>query len=154
MKIFRGHQHPALAQPCALTIGNFDGVHRGHQAMLAVLKNEAKHRGLPARVMTFEPHPREYFSPSTAPTRISTLRDKLTELARCGIDQAVVLPFNTRLASQSADAFITDVLVKNLQVRYVLVGVRLLLGPLDAFLIWKAIAPYARAYRARRVAGE
>jgi riboflavin kinase/FMN adenylyltransferase len=122
MKIFRGHQHPALAQPCALTIGNFDGVHRGHQAMLAVLKNEAKHRGLPARVMTFEPHPREYFFPGTAPTRISTLRDKLTELARCGIDQAVVLPFNARLASQSAEAFIRDVLLNNLQVRYMLVG--------------------------------
>ena len=122
MKIFRGHQHPALSQPCALTIGNFDGVHRGHQAMLAVLKNEARHRGLPARVMTFEPHPREYFSPQTAPTRISTLRDKLTELARCGIDQAVVLPFNARLASQSADAFIQDVLVAGLNVRYVLVG--------------------------------
>jgi riboflavin kinase/FMN adenylyltransferase len=72
--------------------------------------------------MTFEPHPREYFSPSTAPTRISTLRDKLTELARCGIDQAVVLPFNARLATQSADSFIHDVLVNNLQVRYVLVG--------------------------------
>jgi riboflavin kinase/FMN adenylyltransferase len=90
--------------------------------MLAVLKNEAKHRGLPARVMTFEPHPREYFSPGTAPTRISTLRDKLTELARCGIDQAVVLPFNARLAKQSPNAFINDVLVNNLQVRYVLVG--------------------------------
>ena len=122
MKIFRGHQHPALSQPCALTIGNFDGVHRGHQAMLAVLKNEARHRNLPARVMTFEPHPREYFSPQTAPTRISTLRDKLTELARCGIDQAVVLPFNARLASQSADSFIQDVLVAGLNVRYVLVG--------------------------------
>jgi riboflavin kinase/FMN adenylyltransferase len=90
--------------------------------MLAVLKNEAQHRGLPARVMTFEPHPREYFSPGAAPTRISTLRDKLTELARCGIDQAVVLPFNARLATQSAKAFIDDVLVNNLQVRYVLVG--------------------------------
>ena len=122
MKIFRGHQHPALSQPCALTIGNFDGVHRGHQAMLAVLKNEARHRNLPARVMTFEPHPREYFAPRSAPTRISTLRDKLTELARCGIDQAVVLPFNARLASQSAAAFIEDVLVTGLQVRYVLVG--------------------------------
>ena len=122
MKIFRGHQHPVLSQPCALTIGNFDGVHLGHQAMLAVLKNEAQHRSLPARVMTFEPHPREYFAPQSAPTRISTLRDKLTELARCGIDQAVVLPFNARLASQSAAAFIQDVLVTGLQVRYVLVG--------------------------------
>jgi len=77
---------------------------------------------LPARVMTFEPHPREYFSPQTAPTRISTLRDKLTELARCGIDQTVVLPFNARLASQSADSFIQDVLVAGMNVRYVLVG--------------------------------
>ena len=122
MKIFRGHQHPELAQPCALTIGNFDGVHRGHQAMLAVLKNEAKHRQLPARVLTFEPHPREYFSPATAPARISTLRDKLTELAKCGIDQVVVLPFNAALAGQAASAFIQDVLVKGLQARYVLVG--------------------------------
>lgn len=122
MKIFRGHQHPELAQPCALTIGNFDGVHRGHQAMLAVLKNEAKHRQLPARVLTFEPHPREYFSPLTAPARISTLRDKLTELARCEIDQVVVLPFNAALAGQSADDFIQEVLVQGLQVRYVLVG--------------------------------
>ena len=122
MKVFRGYQHPALAQPCALTIGNFDGVHRGHQAMLALLKNEAEHRQLPARVMTFEPHPREYFSPLTAPARISTLRDKLTELARCGIDQVVVLPFNARLACQSAAAFIGEVLVAGLQSRYVLVG--------------------------------
>ncbi len=122
MKIFRGHQHPELGQPCALTIGNFDGVHRGHQAMLAVLKNEASHRQLPARVLTFEPHPREYFAPLTAPTRISTLRDKLTELARCGIDQVVVLPFNAALAGQSASAFIRDVLVDGLQARYVLVG--------------------------------
>ena len=90
--------------------------------MLAVLKNEAKHRQLPARVMTFEPHPREYFSPATAPTRISTLRDKLTELAKCGIDQVVVLPFNAALAGQAASVFIEDVLVKGLQARYVLVG--------------------------------
>lgn len=122
MKVFRGHQHPALAQPCALTIGNFDGVHRGHQAMLAVLTNEARHRGLPARVLTFEPHPRQYFSPQTAPARISSLRDKLTELARCGIDEVVVLPFNALLASQSPSGFIQDVLLSGLQARYILVG--------------------------------
>ena len=122
MKVFRGYQHPALAPQCALTIGNFDGVHRGHQAMLALLKNEAQHRGMPACVMTFEPHPREYFSPATAPARISTLRDKLTELARCGIDQTVVLPFNAQLASKTPDAFINEVLVAGLRARYVLVG--------------------------------
>jgi riboflavin kinase/FMN adenylyltransferase len=127
MKIFRGYQHPALAPQCALTIGNFDGVHRGHQAMLALLKNEAQHRGVPSCVMTFEPHPRDYFAaiarkPELAPARIATLRDKLTELASCGIDQCVVLPFNARLAAQPAQAFIEDVLVKGLGVRYVLVG--------------------------------
>jgi riboflavin kinase/FMN adenylyltransferase len=127
MKIFRGYHHPQLAAHCALTIGNFDGVHRGHQAMLALLKNEAQHRGVPSCVMSFEPHPRDYFAgvahkPELAPARIATLRDKLTELARCGIDQCVVLPFNAALASQPAEAFIDDVLIKGLGVQYVLVG--------------------------------
>ena len=122
MKVFRGHHHFELARPCALTIGNFDGVHRGHQAMLALLRSEAQHRGLPARVMTFEPHPREYFAPASAPARISTLRDKLTELSRCGVDETVVLPFKHPLATQSAQAFIDEVLVAGLQARYVLVG--------------------------------
>lgn len=112
---------------CALTIGNFDGVHRGHQAMLALLKNEASHRNIPSCVMTFEPHPRDYFAklsknPDLAPARIATLRDKLTELARCGIDQCVVLPFNAAFAAQSPQNFIDDVLVKSLKTKYVLVG--------------------------------
>lgn len=132
MKIFRGLSRGALPagytdQGCALTIGNFDGVHRGHQAMLALLQNEARHRGVPTCVMTFEPHPRDYFAalhrkPELAPARIATLRDKLEELARCGVDQCVVLPFNERLASQSPESFINDMLVKSLGVRYVLVG--------------------------------
>jgi riboflavin kinase / FMN adenylyltransferase len=122
MRIFRGYRHRDLAEPCALTIGNFDGVHRGHQAMLALLRSEAQHRGLPVRVMTFEPHPREYFAPDRAPARISSLRDKLTELARCGVDEVVVLPFRAALAQQSAEDFIGDILLEGLQVRYVLVG--------------------------------
>ena len=127
MQIFRGFHHPGIAPACALTIGNFDGVHRGHQAMLALLKNEAAHRGVPSSVMTFEPHPRDYFAaalnkPDMAPARIVTLRDKLTELARCGVDQTIVLPFNQQLASQAPQAFIDDVLVGGLGVRYVLVG--------------------------------
>jgi riboflavin kinase / FMN adenylyltransferase len=127
MKVFRGIHHPGLAPSCALTIGNFDGVHRGHQAMLALVKNEAQHRGVPSSVMTFEPHPRDYFAalagkPLQAPARIATLRDKLTELARCGMDQCIVLPFNARLASQSAQAFIEDVLISGLNTRYLLVG--------------------------------
>ncbi len=127
MKVFRGYRHPLLAPACALTIGNFDGVHRGHQAMLALLKSEAEHRGVPSCVMTFEPHPRDYFAalahqPELAPARIATLRDKLTELARCGIDQCVVLPFNAAFAGQSPHTFIDDVLRKGLGARYVLVG--------------------------------
>jgi len=127
MQVFRGFHHGALAPACALTIGNFDGVHRGHQAMLALLRNEAQHRGLPSTVLTFEPHPRDYFAslagkPEIAPTRIATLRDKLLELERCGVDQVVILPFDRRLASLSPDAFISDVLVNGLHARYVLVG--------------------------------
>ena len=127
MKIFRGLRHPGIAPGCALTIGNFDGVHRGHQAMLALLRSEAAHRGVPSCVMTFEPHPRDHFAavlgkPDMAPARIATFRDKLAELARCGVDQAVVLPFNAALASQPPEAFISDMLVQGLGVRYILVG--------------------------------
>jgi riboflavin kinase/FMN adenylyltransferase len=127
MQIFRGFQHPGIAPACALTIGNFDGVHRGHQAMLALLINEARHRGVPSCAMTFEPHPRDYFAaatrqPDLAPARIATLRDKLSELRRCGLDQCVVLPFDARLSSLSPQAFVDDVLLGGLGVRYVLVG--------------------------------
>ena len=127
MKVFRGYRNSRLAAQCALTIGNFDGVHRGHQAMLALLKNEAQHRGMASCVMTFEPHPRDWFAalakkPELAPPRIATLRDKLTELAACGVDQVVVLPFDARLASQTPEAFINEVLVQGLGVKYILVG--------------------------------
>ena len=127
MKVFRSYRHPQLANACALTIGNFDGVHRGHQAMLALLKSEAKHRNVPSCVMTFEPHPRDYFAalaskPELAPPRIATLRDKLSELAACGIDQVVVLPFDARLASQAPESFIDEVLVRGLKAQYILVG--------------------------------
>jgi riboflavin kinase/FMN adenylyltransferase len=127
MRVFRGFHHPGIAPACALTIGNFDGVHRGHQAMLALLHNEAQHRKLPSCVMTFEPHPRDHFArlagkPELAPARIATLRDKLGELERCGVDQVVVLRFDTRLAALAPQAFIDDVLVSGLGARYVLVG--------------------------------
>jgi riboflavin kinase / FMN adenylyltransferase len=122
MRVFTSVTHPQLAAACALTIGNFDGVHRGHQAMIALLTSEARHRGLPVCAMTFEPHPREYFNKATAPARLSNLRDKLAELKACGVDQAVVLPFNARLAAQPPQQFVSDVLLRGLGVRYVLVG--------------------------------
>jgi riboflavin kinase/FMN adenylyltransferase len=127
MRVFRSTRHPDLAPGCAVTIGNFDGVHRGHQAMLALLINEARHRGVPPCVLSFEPHPRDFFAqragrPGDAPARIATLRDKLAELERCGIEQAVVLRFDARFAALTPQAFIDDVLVAGLGARYVLVG--------------------------------
>jgi riboflavin kinase / FMN adenylyltransferase len=131
MRIHHGlptsHSNALLASSCALTIGNFDGVHRGHQAMLALLTNEARLRGIPSCVMMFEPHPRDYFAqalnkPELAPARIATLRDKLAALEACGIDQCVVLPFDQRLASQTPQAFIHETLVAGLGAKYVLVG--------------------------------
>ena len=127
MQVFRGLRHPGIAPACALTIGNFDGVHRGHQAMLALLTNEARHRGVPSCVLSFEPHPRDYFArragrADQAPRRVATLRDKLSELERCGIDQAVIMRFDARFAGQTPQAFIDDVLVRGLHARYVLVG--------------------------------
>jgi len=117
----------AIAGGCAVTIGNFDGVHRGHQAMLALLQSEASHRGVPPCVLTFEPHPRDFFArraakPELAPRRIATLRDKLSELRRCGVQQVVVLRFDERFAGLSPQDFIDTVLVRGLAARYVLVG--------------------------------
>ena len=127
MRVFRGLQHRDIARSCALTIGNFDGVHRGHQAMLALLRSEARHRSLASCVMTFEPHPRDFFAavakrPELAPARIATLRDKLSELERCGVDQAVVMRFDARFSAQSPQTFIDDVLVRGLGAKLVLVG--------------------------------
>jgi riboflavin kinase/FMN adenylyltransferase len=127
MHVFRGLHDPLHAPPCALTIGSFDGVHRGHQAMLALLVNEARHRNVASCVLTFEPLPRDFFAqragqPERAPPRVSTLRDRLAELERCGIDKTVVLRFDERLASLAAEDFIERVLVRGLNTRYVLVG--------------------------------
>jgi riboflavin kinase / FMN adenylyltransferase len=127
MKIYRGFNHPDIAPACALTIGNFDGVHRGHQAMLSLLKGEAQQRGVPSCVLTFEPHPRDHFAavthnPARAPARVGTLRDKLIDLSACGVDQIVVLPFDDRLANLTPMDFIEQVLRRGLGVSYVLVG--------------------------------
>ena len=127
MKVFRGFNHPGVAPACALTIGNFDGVHRGHQAMLALLNSEAQQRGVPSCVLTFEPHPRDFFAaqfkqPGLAPARVGTLRDKLDDLAKCGVGQTIVLSFDRKLAAQSPQTFVNNVLVQGLGARYVLVG--------------------------------
>jgi len=132
MRVFRGLESAAAllggsAAGCAVTIGNFDGVHRGHQAMLALLQSEARHRGVPSCVLTFEPHPRDWFArlagrPEQAPARIATLRDKLSELQRCGVQHTVVARFDRAFAALSPQAFIDEVLLRSLRARYVLVG--------------------------------
>jgi riboflavin kinase/FMN adenylyltransferase len=108
--------------PTGLTIGNFDGVHRGHRAMLDRLVAKARELGIPCSVLTFEPHPREFFSPATAPTRLSRLREKLELIAEAGIDRTHVLRFGARLAAMSAERFVQEVLVQGMAVRWLLVG--------------------------------
>ena len=121
MRVFR--TIPARADtPIALTIGNFDGVHLGHQAMLERLRHEAAARALPAAVMTFEPHPREFFAPDQAPTRLSSLREKLEILAALGVDRTYVCRFTYDLARTPPEAFVERMLARGLAVRWLLVG--------------------------------
>jgi len=121
VRIYRGL--PARADdPIALTIGNFDGVHRGHQAMLSRLCEAAEDLRLPPAVLTFDPHPREFFARDAAPPRLNTLRQKLDVFRAFGIASTIVARFDARLASLTPVEFIDDVLVKKLNVRWVLVG--------------------------------
>ena len=127
MQVFRSLPHAESRRHCALTIGNFDGVHQGHRTLLAHLTQAAQRLHLEAAVMTFEPHPREFFAQlsgdeSRAPTRIANLRDKLQSLAEAGIDRVFVEHFNARFAALSPASFIEDILVEGLQVKWLIVG--------------------------------
>ena len=121
MQVFRGIPERA-AQSSVLTIGNFDGVHRGHQALLQMLTAKARALALPAVVLTFEPHPREYFAPADAPARLASLREKLLLLAASGVDRVHVCRFDARLAALSAEQFIERILVHGLGVRHLIIG--------------------------------
>ncbi|WP_424217983.1 bifunctional riboflavin kinase/FAD synthetase [Thauera humireducens] len=105
-----------------LTIGNFDGVHLGHQALLKLLTDKARSPRPAGCRATFEPHPREYFSPSDAPACLASLREKLLLLDAAGVDRTYVCRFDARFASQTAQAFIEDTLVRGLGVRHLFVG--------------------------------
>jgi riboflavin kinase/FMN adenylyltransferase len=123
VQLFRGLPDSAdRHRPIALTIGNFDGVHRGHQAMLARLSEAAEDLALPSAVLTFDPHPREFFAPGAAPPRLSTLRSKLEQFAAHGIAEVHVARFNAALAALPAERFIEDVLMHRLGTRWALVG--------------------------------
>ncbi len=117
-----GGGRSGFASGTGLTIGNFDGVHRGHRAMLDRLSAKACELKLSCSVLTFEPHPREFFSPSAAPARLSRLREKLELIAESGIERTHVLHFGAQLAALAADRFIEDVLVRGLGMRWLLVG--------------------------------
>jgi riboflavin kinase/FMN adenylyltransferase len=121
MRVTRGIP-AATKTPAALTIGNFDGVHLGHQAMLAELKRVAARLAVPACVLTFEPHPREFFAPDKAPTRLTSLREKLELLASFGVDRAHICRFNYRFAQTTAEDFIEQIVVRGLGARWVQVG--------------------------------
>jgi riboflavin kinase/FMN adenylyltransferase len=108
--------------PVALTIGNFDGVHLGHQAMLARLLEAARERALPSCVMTFEPHPREFFAPDKAPTRLTSLREKLELLERAGVDRVQICRFNFDFAKTAPEDFIERLLRRGLAARWIQVG--------------------------------
>jgi len=121
VRIFRNL--PSRADvPVALTIGNFDGVHRGHQAMLARLAEAADDLGLPPAVLTFNPPPREFFARETPPPRLSSLRSKLERFRANGIARTYVVRFDGGLASLSPERFIDEVLVAKLGLRWLLVG--------------------------------
>ncbi len=127
MKVFRGLPNNESRAPCALAIGNFDGVHRGHQALLARMREVASKMGLQSAVMTFEPHPREFFAQragdlTKAPYRIANLRDKLQSLADARVDRVIVEHFNAHFAALTPDEFVENVLVKGLHVKWLMVG--------------------------------
>ncbi len=127
MKVFRGLPNAEARAPCALTIGNFDGVHRGHKALISHVREAAARLGITSAAMTFEPHPREYFALaagdlSRAPTRVSSLRDKLQALKDTGLDRLIVEHFNAHFAALSPREFIEKVLVQGLHVKWLMVG--------------------------------
>ena len=121
MLVFRGVPERATTAT-VLTIGNFDGVHLGHRALLDELKDKARELGLPATVLTFEPHPRELFAPDQAPARLASLRDKIELLAEAGMDRVHVCRFDRKLAALTADEFIDRILVRGLAVKHLIIG--------------------------------
>ncbi|MEE4301138.1 MAG: bifunctional riboflavin kinase/FAD synthetase [Pseudomonadales bacterium] len=123
MEVIRGmYNLRARHRGCVATIGNFDGVHRGHRALLEALHARAGQHGLPTVVITFEPQPREYFRGRAVPARLTRLREKLVLLERAAVDRVLLLPFNDRLAALAADAVVRELLVERLGVRHLLVG--------------------------------
>jgi riboflavin kinase/FMN adenylyltransferase len=123
MQLVRGlHNLRQAHRGCVATIGNFDGVHLGHQAVFARLCELGRQLGEPATVVTFEPQPQEYFVPEAAPARLTRFREKVAAIRATGVDRLLVLEFGARLAAMPAEAFVADLLVGTLGIRHLYVG--------------------------------
>lgn len=123
MELIRGVQNwPIDARGCALTIGNFDGIHRGHQQLVRRTVELGRELDAPSTILSFEPTPREYFAPAGAPGRIGTLRGKLLDLDALGLDRLIVQRFGRAFAALEAPVFVREVLVRHLGVRALVVG--------------------------------
>lgn len=122
MQLIRRLEHYAPDVPVALAIGNFDGLHRGHHAVLARMKAIAAQKGLVPAVLTFEPHPRQFFAPKAPPFRLQTLRDKLMGLKQVGVERIFALKFDADFASQSAETFLNHTLLARMNTRAVITG--------------------------------
>ncbi|HWP00247.1 MAG TPA: bifunctional riboflavin kinase/FAD synthetase [Methylococcus sp.] len=122
LRIIHGLAGAYTPPGCVATIGNFDGVHRGHQQLLVDLAREGRDRGLPVTVILFEPQPREFFFPERSPARLTLLPEKLVRLASLPVDWVLVLRFDARLAELAPEEFIRRILVERLHVRHLIVG--------------------------------
>ena len=123
MLVIRGiHNLKPEHRGCVATIGNFDGVHLGHQAVIGQLAEKAAEMNLPSCVISFEPQAAEYFKPGRSPARLTRLREKLIALRRYSVDRVLCLPFNKKLATLSAQEFIRTILVQGLGIQYLVVG--------------------------------
>jgi len=150
MVVTHGSLQPASGR-CALTIGNFDGVHRGHRALVERVIAAAQQNDLQSTILTFEPHPREFFAPDAAPPRLTRLRDKLELLAGIGIDRVHVARFHKGFASLPASRFVAEVLARGLGVRRLIVGRDFRFGAKragDFALLGEAAAQYGFALEA------
>jgi riboflavin kinase/FMN adenylyltransferase len=123
LKLIRGlHNLRSGRRGCVVTVGNFDGVHLGHQALVQMLLERARRLDLPAVVLTFEPQPQEYFAPQSAPARLTSLREKCLAFGRLGVDQIICLRFDSRLAALGPREFVAELLVNRLETRELIVG--------------------------------
>jgi riboflavin kinase/FMN adenylyltransferase len=116
------HNIKSRHRGCVLTIGNFDGVHLGHQAVIKQLSSYASDIDLPAVVLTFEPQPLEYFSPETAPARLSSFREKISWLKEYDIERVICLRFQHELATLEPELFVEEILVNQIGVRFIVIG--------------------------------